>query len=178
LFDFYYQGEAMSIILPSEQIANIIQEAIKNKTPVKLRNGSKAFVTHDSRNFDIRYTVFPISGRDVNNKEIEWTPFGYYGNTSCLSPLDIVGEWVEPHPLEAMPVDHPVYVRDSEDQRWIAGHFSNLLQDSVYPIRVYLSGETSFTSKMDEGWKEYRLPTAGELKGTAWEGSRFVAEQE
>lgn len=162
--------------LTSEQIACIIQAAITNRTPVKLRDGSKAFVTHDAGKLGIKHGEFPISGRNINNTEIIWTPCGRCNWEYYTSHYDIVGEWVEPHPLEKMPKDHPIYVRDAAYQRWIVGHFSGLHFNLSYPIGVYFDGQTSITGVDSAGWKEYRLPTADELKGTAWEGSKFVAE--
>ena len=162
--------------LTSEQIACIIQAAITNRTPVKLRDGSKAFVTHDAGKLGIKHGEFPISGRNINNTEITWTPCGRCNWEYYTSQYDIVGEWVEPHPLEKMPKDHPIYVRDAAYQRWIVGHFSGLHFNLSYPIGVYFDGKTSITGVDSAGWKEYRLPTADELKGTAWEGSKFVAE--
>lgn len=162
--------------LTSEQIACIIQAAITNRTPVKLRDGSKAFVTHDAGKLGIKHGSFPISGRSINNTEITWTSCGRYNGEYYTSQYDIVGKWVDLHPLENMPKDHPIYVRDAVYQDWVAGHFSNLQPDSEHPIRIYFNGKTSITGVDSAGWKEYRLPTADELKGTAWEGSKFVAE--
>ena len=162
--------------LTSEQIACIIQAAITNRTPVKLRDGSKAFVTHDARKLGIKRGEFPISGRNINNTEITWTPCGRYNWEYYTSQYDIVGEWVEQHPLEKMPIDLPFFVRDAAHQDWIVGHFSNFCSDYLYSIKVYCDGQTSITTDSTISWKEYRLPTADELKGTAWEGSKFVAE--
>lgn len=162
--------------LTSEQIACIIQAAITNRTPVKLRDGSKAFVTHDAGKLGIKHGEFPISGRNINNTEITWTPCGRCNWEYYTSQYDIVGEWVEPHPLEKMPKDHPIYVRDSDTSAWTKRHFHSFHYIPSCPISVYRDGQTSFTTISEVGYKKYRLPTADELKGTAWEGSKFVAE--
>ena len=165
--------------LTSEQIACIIQAAITNRTPVKLRDGSKAFVVYDARKykFDFIIGTHPIVGMKHDGEGLTWSPSGKYTVThGSESSNDIVGEWVEPHPLEKMPIDHPIYVRDAAHQRWIVGHFSNFCSDYLYSIQVYCDGQTSITTDSTISWKEYRLPTADELKGTAWEGSKFVAE--
>ena len=165
--------------LTENELEQLIQEAIANRTPVKLRDGMKAHVVYDARKykFDFIIGTHPIVGMKHDGEGLTWSPSGKYTVThGSESSNDIVGEWVEPHPLEKMPKDHPIYVRDAAYQRWIVGHFSGLHFNLSYPIGVYFDGQTSITGVDSAGWKEYRLPTADELKGTAWEGSKFVAE--
>ena len=165
--------------LTENELEQLIQEAIANRTPVKLRDGSKAFVVYDARKykFDFIIGTHPIVGMKHDGEDLTWSPSGKYTVThGSESSNDIVGNWFDLHPLENIPKDHPIYVRDAVYQNWVAGHFSNLQPDSEHPICIYFNGKTSITSKCTSGWKEYRLPTADELKGTAWEGSEFVAE--
>ena len=169
----------MKTNLTSEQIACIIQAAITNRTPVKLRDGSKAFVVYDARKykFDFIIGTHPIVGMKHDGEGLTWSPSGKYTVThGSESSNDIVGEWVEPHPLEKMPKDHPIYVRDSDTHAWTKRHFHSFNDSPPYPIGVYRDGQTSFITISAVGYKKYRLPTADELKGTAWEGSKFVAE--
>ena len=165
--------------LTENELEQLIQEAIANRTPVKLRDGSKAFVVYDARKykFDFIIGTHPIVGMKHDGEGLTWSPSGKYTVThGSESSNDIVGEWVEPHPLEKMPKDHPIYVRDFDTSAWTKRHFHSFNYSPSCPISVYRDGQTSFITISAVCYKKYRLPTADELKGTAWEGSKFVAE--
>lgn len=76
-----------------DDIATIIEHAVKEGLPVKLRDGKKAWIVSvmPSDRFKGKY---PVIGHDgVNN--YCWTMEGYYFHAGAHSCHDIVGLWVE-----------------------------------------------------------------------------------
>ena len=93
----------------TENIEQVIADAIANGTPVKLRDGSKAFLKYDDRkepavlSGEIKLGKYPINGykacspTNADCSGESWTEGGKYlqykeGN------FDIIGAWVEPRP--------------------------------------------------------------------------------
>lgn len=74
-----------------DDIATIIERAAKEGLPVKLRDGTKAWVVAMAS--PERYRgYYPVVGySDVNN--YCWTKEGYYYRNVKSSPIDIVGLW-------------------------------------------------------------------------------------
>ena len=93
-------------------IEELIRSSIKNRQAVKLRNGQKAFVLLDERDFGftLENSNYPFIGL-IGNTKGSWRETGKFDLPFTTNNLDIIGIWEEPHPLENMPVDHPIYVR-------------------------------------------------------------------
>ena len=92
----------------TENIEQIIADAIANGTPVKLRDGSKAFLKYDERkepevlSGSVEAGHNPIVGYRVSSAGIKIIVTGWTSSGSFLSYrehcLDIIGAWVEPRP--------------------------------------------------------------------------------
>ena len=160
-------------------IEELIRSSIKNRQAVKLRNGQKAFVLFDERDFGFtnENSIYPFVGR-IDNTKGSWSATGKYDLPFTTNNLDIIGLWEELHPLENMPVNHPIYVRCNGNWGWSKLHYSHIIKNAdQYHIATFYDGKTSFSDIGERAyeWHEYRLPTRAELKGTVWENSPFVS---
>lgn len=161
-------------------IEELIRSSIKNRQAVKLRNGQKAFVLFDERDFGFtnENSNYPFVGL-IGNAKGSWRETGKFDPIFTTNNLDIIGLWEEPHPLENMPVDHPIYVRSNNNWDWAKQHYSHIVKNADQNhIATFYDGKTSFSDigeRVSE-WHEYRLPSRAELKGTAWENSPFVSD--
>ena len=74
-----------------DDIATIIERAVKEDLPVKLRDGTKAWLVAVAP-FERFQGSYPLMGYG-NGKNYSWTKEGYYYRNVGSSPLDIVGLW-------------------------------------------------------------------------------------
>ena len=158
-------------------IADIIKDCIKNKRPVRLRNGNKAYVFCDIRDYGLSYSHYVIRGALTYDTEITWTEDGSHRVNCADSGLDIVDEWADPHALDGMPVDHPILVRPDSCGDWNRAHFLRVEASSEQPIVTTRGGKTSVTGSGTDRWAYFWLLRASDLKGTPWEGSPYVREE-
>ena len=151
--------------------------------PVLLRNGSKGYITDDARraaqqkfNKTLTLTVnYPLTMLYERNGEVFRTLLTEKATEYSMqaSELDVVGMWKEPHPLDTMPKDHPIWVRKHMTGAYKSAHFNKVDIDGH--IITFGDGYTSFTNPNSLAfWMNFRFPTEEELKGTSWEGSKFV----
>ena len=157
-------------------ITGIIKDCINNKHPVKLRNGNKAYVFCDIRDYGLDFSHFVFRGSLAYDTETTWTEDGSYRCDGGQSDLDIVGKWPPPHALDDMPVDHPILVRTDARGGLDIAHFLRVEASSECPIVTTRDGKTSVTGDETERWASYQLLRASDLKGTPWEGSPYVQE--
>ena len=158
-------------------IPGIIKDCINNKHPVKLRNGNKAYVFCDTRDYGLDFSRYVIRGSLTCGAEITWTEDGSYRLYGAYSDMDIIGKWAEPHVLDDMPVDHPILVGTDARGGLDIAHFLRVEASSKYPIVTVRDGKTSVTGGETERWASYQLLRARDLKGTPWEGSPYVREE-
>ena len=158
-------------------ITGIIKDCINNKHPVKLRNGNKAYVFCDIRDYGLDFSRYVIRGVLAYGVAVSWTEDGSYRVNGAHSDLDIIGKWAEPHALDDMPVDHPILVRTDARGGLDIAHFLRVEASSEYPIVTVRDGKTSVTGDETERWASYQLLRASDLKGTPWEGSPYVCEE-
>ncbi len=160
-------------------IEELIRSSIKNRQAVKLRNSQKAFVLLDERDFGFTFenSNYPFVGL-IDNAKGWWSETGKYALPFISNNLDIIGLWEESHPLESMPVNHPIYVRCNGNWSWAKSHYSHIVKNAdQIRVATFYDGKTSFSDigeRVSE-WHEYRLPTSAELKGSAWENSPFIS---
>lgn len=157
-----------------KKIKKIIRRAQKNGTPVKLRNGEKIYLQPKAKQAQVK--IYEIRERTENAPSRDWTLKGeYYRNFS--HPYDIIDAWTPP-PIEQMPIDHPIYVRDCEVAPWKKKHFAGINPDkaSRHRIKAFYNGKTSYTENVSANWVYYQYPTTAELIGTSWENSPFVRD--
>jgi len=101
-------------------------------------------------------TMKPVSCRDIR---CEYCYFRVKGNIGCG---DACKEWCEseykepPIDWSKVPVDTPILVRDSQDNKWFRRHFANFKDGIVY---AWDDGRTSWSSLSDEvvDWKYAKL---------------------
>lgn len=74
-----------------DDIETIIERAVKEDLPVKLRDGTKAWLGAVAP-FERFQGSYPLMGYG-NGKNYSWTKEGYYYRNVESSPLDIVGLW-------------------------------------------------------------------------------------
>lgn len=74
-----------------DDIATIIERAVREDLPVKLRDGTKAWLVAVAP-FERFQGSYPLMGYG-NGKNYCWTKEGYYYHNEKSSPLDIVGLW-------------------------------------------------------------------------------------
>ena len=74
-----------------------------------------------------------------------WDEQGKFHRT-CDSQLDIVSEWVEPHPAENWEVDKKIWVSDN-NYTWKKAHFAKYLNGVIL---AWEDGKTSWTDNWSE----------------------------
>lgn len=160
-----------------KNIKKIIRRAQKNGTPVKLENGEKVYLQPKIKQVTGGLGgPYEIYERTKNHTTRKWTLKGeYFANQH--NSRDIIDAWTPP-PIEQMPIDHPIYVRDCEVAPWKKKHFAGINPDkaSRHRIKAFYNGKTSYTENVSANWVYYQYPTTAELIGTSWENSPFVRD--
>ena len=169
------------------EIQRLIKDAIINKTPLRTKGGKKVFVTCNLTDYPIsQETDYPVKGY-IEDTLSSWTPDGRFSTRLTVNENNIIGKWINPHPLQNMPINHPIYVREGNDHTlkadhsfWRKRHFAGSVttwENHSISISVFSEGTTSFSNFTGvTNWQTYRLPSRAELIGTSWENSPFVAE--
>jgi len=107
-----------------------------------------------------------IHGAVLNLKE-KWTPYQWFSGGECQMgsnwPMDIVSEWVEPHPAESWPVDAKLLVRDYEGDEWVKRYFAKFEKGLVHS---WANGGTSWSACAPTTvWRFVKLAEADDGQG-------------
>lgn len=100
-------------------------------------------------------TMKPVSCKDI--------PCGdcYFGADVSRNCNNACKEWCESEYIDQLidwskvPVDTPILVRDSQDNKWFRRHFANFKDDYVY---AWDDGQTSWSSLDTVEWAYAKLP--------------------
>jgi len=87
----------------------------------------------------------------------EWDKDGFYYGREKLCELDIIAEWVEPHPAESWEVDKKILVSDDQIN-WYKKYFAKFENGYFY---AWYDGRSSWNEKKAASWK-YAKPAEEE----------------
>lgn len=108
---------------------------------LKLEAG-KTYIDADGRKVRILYTDMPVEGAPCAGL-VDWdghmTLNGYEKDGTGLANCDLVREY---DPLEELPVDAPVWVRDDLDGEWKPRHYAGY-KDERGRYVAFMDGKTS-----------------------------------